>query len=351
MDVLYVAEVAEIIRRHTGPRRYLKDQQNPLEILTDVQFVDRYRLTKDGVVNFMAFLHEDLAKVNNRGSPLPPLFKFTVVLRFYATGCFQVVSGDLEGVSQPTVSRLVKEVSRIIAIKHDDFIKFPTNPQDVRTQAIKFYQKSGFPGVVGALDCTHIKIQSPGGQHAELFRNRKGYFSINVQAVCDADMLLTDVVARWRGSVHDARIFDNSSLREKFENSTYTNMLVADNGYGCKPYVMTPFLTPRCVAEQRFNKSLIKSRITIERTFGVWKRVFPCLSFGLRTKIDTTMTIIIATAVLYNFARQQRIITDDYYAEIQDNNISTIMVGPQAQGNNVAGLDKRRQIVQSHFTR
>ena len=31
----------------------------------------------------------------------------------------------------------------------------------------------GFPGVIGAIDCTHVTIQSPGGDDAELYRNKK----------------------------------------------------------------------------------------------------------------------------------------------------------------------------------
>jgi nuclease HARBI1 len=67
-------------------------------------------------------------------------------------------------------------------------------------------------GVVGAIDCTHVKIDSVGGPNAELFRNRKDYFSINVQAVCDADLNFLNVAARWYGSAHDSRILEDSSL-------------------------------------------------------------------------------------------------------------------------------------------
>jgi nuclease HARBI1 len=42
------------------------------------------------------------------------------------------------------------------------------------------------PGIGGCIDCTHIKIQNPGGPDGEVFRNRKGYFSLNVQ-VCLQD--------------------------------------------------------------------------------------------------------------------------------------------------------------------
>ena len=36
----------------------------------------------------------------------------------------------------------------------------------------------GFPGVIGCIDCKHIgiTISSPGGDNAEIFQNRKGFF-------------------------------------------------------------------------------------------------------------------------------------------------------------------------------
>lgn len=37
----------------------------------------------------------------------------------------QIVTGDLVGISQPTISRCVKDISRIIASKLPTFVKFP----------------------------------------------------------------------------------------------------------------------------------------------------------------------------------------------------------------------------------
>lgn len=59
-----------------------------------------------------------------------------------------------------------------------------------------FYKMRQFPKVIGAIDCTHIKIQSPNKNIGEKFRNRKGYFSINVQAVCNSNLEFTNIVAR-----------------------------------------------------------------------------------------------------------------------------------------------------------
>lgn len=50
----------------------------------------------------------------------------------------------------------------------------------------------------------------------------------------------------------------------------------------------------------------ISTRNVVERVFGVWKRRFPVLAVGIRTKLSTSMKTIVATAVLYNILLQQR---------------------------------------------
>lgn len=65
-----------------------------------------------------------------------------------------------------------------------------------------------------------------GSNDGEIFRNRKGFFSLNVQVTCDADMKFIDVVARWPGSAHDATIFMNSLLRARFEAQEFPNCVL-----------------------------------------------------------------------------------------------------------------------------
>ena len=95
------------------------------------------------------------------------------------------------------------------------------------------------PGVVGCIDCSHIPIISPGGEDAELYRNWKGYFFLNVQAVCDTKLMFTNIVCRWPGSTHDSRIFDNSALCSQFRNGLIDGILLGDGGYPCRHYLMT----------------------------------------------------------------------------------------------------------------
>jgi len=50
----------------------------------------------------------------------------------------------------------------------------------------------------------------------------------------------------------------------------------------------------------------IQEREYLERTFGGWKRRFPCLSKGLSLKLVTCTAVVSACAVLHNLSRYFR---------------------------------------------
>lgn len=231
---------------------------------------------------------------------------FLLTLRFYATGSMLIVVGDFIGVDKSTASRVVDKVSQEIAKLGKTYIRFPTTQEEIRKINLGFYNIAKFPLCVGAIDCTHVKIQSPGGNEAEIYRNRKGYFSVNVQATCDAALSITNIVCRWPGSSHDSSIFNNSRLR-RFENKEFgANVLVGDSGYAVKSYMITPLANPSTAAENLFNEAQIRTRNPIERCFGVVKRRFPILSLGIRLKLEKVEAIVVATAVLHNIACTNR---------------------------------------------
>ena len=106
--------------------------------------------------------------------------------------------------------------------------------------------------MIGAIDCTHVELESPGGIDAERFRYRKGRFSLNVQTVADSDLFIQHVVARWPGSVHDSTILANSSLFETMQTPLFRRYhLLGDSGYPCHGYILTPLGQPNSEAEFR----------------------------------------------------------------------------------------------------
>ncbi|KAB0803856.1 hypothetical protein PPYR_00826 [Photinus pyralis] len=75
----------------------------------------------------------------------------------------------------------VRNVVGILNQLSNQFITWPTN-EGMITSAAAFKAVSGFPGVIGAIDGTHISITAP-KEHSESYVNRKGVHSIQLQ-VC-----------------------------------------------------------------------------------------------------------------------------------------------------------------------
>lgn len=126
--------------------------------------------------------------------------------------------------------------------------------------------KNRFIIIFSYFDYMYVK----GGENAELFRNRKDFFSLNTQVVCNSNLEITNIVARWHGSVHDSTIFNNCRLRANFENGAYINgLLLGDSAYPIKKYLVTPLLTLQSAAERLYNESHIRTRNRIERLFGM----------------------------------------------------------------------------------
>ena len=129
-----------------------------------------------------------------------------------------------------TVSRVVERVSNAIAVSMDVHVKFSRNVEETM---IKFSSmRPGFAGVIGCIDGTHVRIQAP-SLYENVYVNRKGYHSINVQLVCDADLKIMNAVVKKPGSAHDARILRESALFAAFEADTppLHGHLLGDSGY------------------------------------------------------------------------------------------------------------------------
>lgn len=127
-----------------------------------------------------------------------------------------------------------------------------------------------------------------------------------LQIVSNANLEIMDIVAHWRGSTHDSRIFNESRLKQTFERGEFKGRLLGDSGYACTPYLFTPILHPATDKEKLYNHAHIHTRNSVERCFGVWKQRFQCLLRGFKTKLDNTKLYIVALAVLHNIAMQKK---------------------------------------------
>lgn len=164
-------------------RRNMRDNSDPF-VLPDQQFVDLFRLNKEMVQFLITELTPHMPH-SFRYNAVHPAIRIFTALVFFGTGTYQRVIGQSFqlAVSQQTASRSINEVCLLI-VEHlsDRFITFPQTAEEKINIKESFMERTQFPGVIGALDCTHIGIIKPDMEEHN-FLNRKGFHSKNVQIV------------------------------------------------------------------------------------------------------------------------------------------------------------------------
>jgi len=71
----------------------------------------------------------------------------------------QHVADDLYGISQPSVSRCVFAVSKLLTCNASAYINFPTDDATQCKVMANFYKIAAFPNVLGCMDGTVLKFQ------------------------------------------------------------------------------------------------------------------------------------------------------------------------------------------------
>jgi hypothetical protein len=230
--------------------------------------------------------------------------RMRIFLRYLGDPGFQTGVAEDIGIHQSTVPKVFCEVMEAIYSRADVWIKFPTFEERMTTAKEEWQQRYHFPCAVGALDCTHVPIMKP-SQYGDEYINRKGFASINVQVTCDSNELFTSIDASWPGSVHDARIWKNSDVCRILQANTCRALLLADEGYGVAPWLMTPFRNPDTPEEHSYNR-LHKERMIIERCFGQVKQRFPILHQKVRLATEKIPRVITCCFMLHNTAKHLR---------------------------------------------
>lgn len=161
--------------------------------------------------------------------------------RLYQRRPFLADMADCEVIERFRLSRgriewLVEELKE--ALQRNTTRSCPLSPETQATMA-DFYTIAGMPRVIGAVDGSLIPIRAPNNQE-HLYMCHKGFHAINTMAVCNAQLLFTNFVCRWHGSVHDSAIFSASMLHIHLEGGS------GRNGWLLDRYVHT---TPKEVPE------------------------------------------------------------------------------------------------------
>ncbi|KAI8119256.1 putative nuclease HARBI1 [Lucilia cuprina] len=201
------------------------------------------------------------------------------------------------------------------------WITFRT-PSQYESIKQKFYEETGFPGVIGPIDCTHVRIKKPKPGVESCYLNRKGYHSKNVQLICDYDLKILGGFARFGGAAHDSYIWEasriNVLLQERNEaDKNNHSWLLGDSGYPLRTWLLTLYRSAT-ENERCYNTVHAQARNCVKRLNGVLKSVFRSLQGELNTSPQNAGKIINGCAVLHNFRLAHGLLSEDYLLNIEE---------------------------------
>lgn len=218
-----------------------------------------------------------------------------------------------------TCITITKEFCQVMRQMAAQFIKFPRSRQEFSRAIALFEDVSKIPQAMGAIDGTHIEIIAPPGRGKFDYFDREHRYSVTLQAVVGDNLEFLDTAVGFPGSMHDARVLQQSELFKSAENGDiFTDphviingtrvgpLLLGDGAYPLLPWLIKPFpLNVNLTASQRrFNRELSSARATVERAFGILKARWRILLKRLDCRFTNISEIIIVCCILHNFCLQ-----------------------------------------------
>lgn len=181
------------------------------------------------------------------------------------------------------------------------------------------------------MDGKHIRIKCP-NKSGSYYYNYKGFFSIILFAVVDPEYNFTYLCIGGNGRAGDAAIWDECALKQALENNALNlaphHVLVADDAFPLKPYIMKPYSKKKCTeAERIFNYRLSRARRISENAFGILSWRFRIFQRPIELKVDTIDKVIWAACSLHNWIKHKHPTDTCTLADAEDLNSGDIIHG------------------------
>lgn len=229
------------------------------------------------------------------------------------------------GVGHTCVEKTLFDFFQAVVLSGVGRIEFPGTEAELRKMADQFLQNecnlpSLFIGHLAAGDGYAVRIRMPGRHECDnpmSYRNRKGFASINVQALADATPKCRLLQAETPGSSHDRSAWQLIDFAQKWENEIRIKYhgteryyyISFDDAYGCGATYLGPWvgtgLATRAPFKDAFNYYLNKGyHNCIERLWGQVYQRFGILWRPLLFPLRRCPIVITALFSLHNFLKE-----------------------------------------------
>jgi hypothetical protein len=242
-----------------------------------------------------------------------------IALRFLATGNTYHSLAFSFRVPHNTISLFVPEVCEaIISELADKVVVTPSTPDEWREVSDKFEARWNFWHSCGAIDGKHIAIKAP-ADSGTVYHNYKGFFSIILLGLVDAEYKFLYIDVGANGSTSDCAVFNSSELKARLDRNTQglppaqplpgddrpmPYFLVGDDAFALESWMMKPYATHHLEEDERiFNYRLSRARRIVENAFGILANRFRVLLSTIQLAPEKVGSVVMACVCLHNLLR------------------------------------------------
>ncbi|XP_071649301.1 uncharacterized protein [Temnothorax longispinosus] len=255
------------LEKENTPTRITGYIENVVSNYTSVQFQQHFRVPLDTFEDLLQMIGCMLIGDDNRqGRPMidPRKQLLSVIWLLSSPDSYRSI-GDRFNMAKSSLSAsFVRVVTALCRIAHR-FIKWPQRAE-IEEIKEKFQKLSHIPGVLGAIDGTYIPIKAP-QIDPEVYINRKCFYGITLQAICDPSLKFIDCFAGYPSSVSDVRIFRNSDIYAQISGEPQAyfpngEFLLGDKAYPVLIWLIPPYIDRGNTTEiqRHFNRNLASTR-------------------------------------------------------------------------------------------
>lgn len=200
--------------------------------------------------------------------------------------------------------------------------QFPTNAEDWQLNASQFEEMWNFPNCGGAIDGRHVRINPP-HHSGSLYYNYKGFFSIIIVAIVNANCEFIMVDVGKNGKFSDGAVIKQTHFYEKMKENQLklpdtsetkeglNYVFVTDDAFSLDDHILSPY-SRKALTKQRkvFNYRLSRARRVAENAFGLLSNRFRIFRTTINLSPHKIELVVMACCLLHNYLR--RCNTDEY---------------------------------------
>ena len=279
-------------------------------------FVAEYRLDPRGFDMLLNLIRADLEKdtsfLGDNVEPISSDSRLGAALIMLGGGRY-IEAMRTHGLAKATVYKNLHDVVKII----NDCVPLAVTA-DYSSRGSCAEYASGFQArskhglfeyCVGAIDGLAIHIRAPREtethHQTRFFSGSKKKHCLNMQAVCDANMMFTAVSCMHVGSTNDGDAFHTAPMRKLNESLPFPYHWNGDLAYILTEFLMSPYSGANLSEyEDSFNFYHSQIRILIECTFGIFISRWGIFWQPLKFALKMSLAIVHCAVRLHNFCRK-----------------------------------------------